>query len=110
MPSLDPFKPFLFYSYFGNNKNPPITDEICWSLDIQYCGASLYFKCPASSAVTVRFEHDFETWQGILFNYYSGRGYNDHGDIMSGIFYNNKTSFSPDTRAAPAGQKGGKRR
>ena len=28
--------------YIGNNENPPITDEICWSLDFRYCGAQLY--------------------------------------------------------------------
>ena len=44
MPSLGPFKPFLFDSYIGNNKNPPKTDEICWSLDFWYCGAQLYLK------------------------------------------------------------------
>ena len=42
MPNLGPFKPFLFNFYIGNNENPPITDEICWSLDVRYCGASLY--------------------------------------------------------------------
>ena len=43
MPSLGPFKPFLFNSYIGNNENPPITDKICWALDVRYCEASLYF-------------------------------------------------------------------
>ena len=43
MLSLGPFKPFLFNSYIGNSENPPITDEIWWSLDVRYCGAQLYF-------------------------------------------------------------------
>ena len=30
---------FLFTSYIGNNKNLLITDEMCWSLNIRYCGA-----------------------------------------------------------------------
>ena len=37
MLNLGPFKLFLFNSYIGNNKNPPITDEICRSLDVRYC-------------------------------------------------------------------------
>ena len=36
-----PFKSFLLISYIGNTKNPPITDELCWSL-VRYCGVSLY--------------------------------------------------------------------
>ena len=35
--ALVPSSHFFFTSYNGNNKNPPITDEICWSLDIRYC-------------------------------------------------------------------------
>ena len=46
MLSFGPFKVFLLISYIGNNENPPITDEICWSLDIRYCGAQLYFGHP----------------------------------------------------------------
>ena len=42
MLNLGPFKSFLLISYIGNNENLPITDEVCWSLDIRYCGASLY--------------------------------------------------------------------
>ena len=42
MLNLGPLKSFLFTSYISHNENPPITDEICWSLDIRYCGASLY--------------------------------------------------------------------
>ena len=34
--------PFPCNSYTGNNEKPLITDKICWSLDIRYCGASLY--------------------------------------------------------------------
>ena len=33
---------FFLISFIGNNKNPPITDEICWSLDFRYCGVQLY--------------------------------------------------------------------
>ena len=36
MLNYGPFKSFLFISYIGNNENPPITDEIGWSLDIRY--------------------------------------------------------------------------
>ena len=36
------FKLFLFIFDIGNNKNPPITDEVCWSLDFRFCGAQLY--------------------------------------------------------------------
>ena len=43
MLNLGPFMSFLLISYIGNNENPPITDEIGWSLDVRYCGASLYF-------------------------------------------------------------------
>ena len=39
-----PFKSFLLISYIGNNENPPITNEIGWSLDVRYCGVSLYNK------------------------------------------------------------------
>ena len=42
MLNLGPFKSFFFIFYIGNNENPPITEEICWSLDVRYCGASLY--------------------------------------------------------------------
>ena len=35
---------FPFISYSDNNRNPLITDEICWPLDIRCFGASLYFK------------------------------------------------------------------
>ena len=42
MLNFGPFKSFLFIFYIGNNKNPPVTDKICWSLEIRYCGASLY--------------------------------------------------------------------
>ena len=44
MLNLGPFISFLLISYIGNNENPPITDEICWSLVIRYCGAQLYKK------------------------------------------------------------------
>ena len=44
MPNFGPFKSFLFNSYIGNNENPPITDEIWWSLDVRYCGAQLYMQ------------------------------------------------------------------
>ena len=37
-----PFKLSLLIFYIGNNKNPPITDEIYWSLDFRYCGVQLY--------------------------------------------------------------------
>ena len=43
MLNLGPFEPFLLISYIGNNENPPITDEICWSIDVRYCGVPLYF-------------------------------------------------------------------
>ena len=42
MLNLSPFKPFLLTFYIGNNEHPPIIEEICWSLDVRYCGASLY--------------------------------------------------------------------
>ena len=42
MLNFGPFRLFLFISYIGNNENPPITDESCWSLDIRYCGVWLY--------------------------------------------------------------------
>ena len=42
MLNFGPFKLFLFIFYIRNNKNPPITDEVCWSLDIRYCGTELY--------------------------------------------------------------------
>ena len=45
MINLGPFMSFLLISYIGNNENPP-TDEICWSLDVRYCGASLYVIAP----------------------------------------------------------------
>ena len=41
-----PSRHFFFISYVGNNKNPQITDEIYWSLDVRYCGASLYIHPP----------------------------------------------------------------
>ena len=44
MLNLGPFKSFLLTFYIGNNGNPPITDEISWSLDVRYCGAQLYVK------------------------------------------------------------------
>ena len=47
MLNFGPFMSFLFNSYIGNNENPPITDEICWSLDIRYCGAPLYAVIPS---------------------------------------------------------------
>ena len=37
-----PFKSFLFIFYIGNKENPPITDEISWSLDFRYCEWQLY--------------------------------------------------------------------
>ena len=43
MLNLSSFKLFLSILHLGNNENPPITDEICWSLDFRYCGAQLYF-------------------------------------------------------------------
>ena len=46
MLNFGPFKTFLFIYYIRDNENPPITDEICWSLDIRYCGASLYILFP----------------------------------------------------------------
>ena len=42
MLNLGPLKSFLLISYNGNNENPPITDEICWSLDVRYSEAQLY--------------------------------------------------------------------
>ena len=42
MLNFGPFKPFLLIFYIGNNKNPSITDEICWSLDFRYCEVQLY--------------------------------------------------------------------
>ena len=42
MLNLGPFKTFLLISYIGNNENPPITDEICWSLHVRYCEVPLY--------------------------------------------------------------------
>ena len=36
MLNYGPFKSLLFISYIGNKENPPITDEIGWSLDIRY--------------------------------------------------------------------------
>ena len=42
MVNFGPFRLFLIISYIGNNENPPITDEICWSLHVQYCGVPLY--------------------------------------------------------------------
>ena len=42
MLNFGPFKSFLFTTYISNNENPPITDKICWSLDIRYCEAYLY--------------------------------------------------------------------
>ena len=30
-----------FHSYIGNNRNPLITDKICRSLVIRYCGGTL---------------------------------------------------------------------
>ena len=35
--------PILYISYIDNNKNPPITDKVYWSLDIRYCGVQLYW-------------------------------------------------------------------
>ena len=56
MPSLGPFKQFLFNFFIGNSENPPITDEIWWSLDVRYCGAQLYtdFKKIVSLQITVQ--------------------------------------------------------
>ena len=42
MLNYGPFKSFLFISFIGNNENPPITDEIGWSLDIRYSEVQLY--------------------------------------------------------------------
>ena len=42
MLDCSPFKLFFSIYHIGNNKNPPRTDEICWSLEIRYCGVSLY--------------------------------------------------------------------
>ena len=37
MLNFGPFMAFLYISYIGNNKNPPITDEIYLSLDATVC-------------------------------------------------------------------------
>ena len=44
---------FLFIFYIGNNKTPPITDEICWSLDFRYCEVQLYLV-DMKSIISVR--------------------------------------------------------
>ena len=46
MLNLGPFKSFLFIFYIGDNENPLITEEIYWSLEICYCGVSLWRKRP----------------------------------------------------------------
>ena len=48
MLGLGPFKKFLLIFYIGNNENPLITEDICWSLDVRYCGAQLYTKVAQS--------------------------------------------------------------
>ena len=97
---LCPFSFFSFISYIRSKRIPPITDEICWSLEIRWRGIQLYINQPGNGDDEAKVDETIAATKTII-----GKVISNFVSTSFDSEENKVFSFSPLTNNKTFGQE-----